>query len=204
MSDTDHSRPDASVEETTDGEPPNKDATPESSPTKEEITEIVTQVRALSSTDAERQTTDQFSQKVRNLVGRDHEVTQTELRYKPYYQFDATLRKKIFRGEDDVYRGAIIVDSLTGVARPLLKDQVETTTEEVPVAKVLEPEIDAKTAHSRANRNRIQVQQRESGKIDLGEDADLVYKPLWLVELNGGDVKVVDATNGQVFGDNLL
>lgn len=204
MSDTDHSRPDASAEDTTDGEWPDQETNRESSPTEEETTEIVTQLRTLSSTDAERQATDRFSQKMRNLVGRDHDVTQTELRYKPYYQFDATLRKKIFRGEDDVYRGAIVVDSLTGVARPLLKDQVETATEQVPVGKVLEPEIDAKTAHSRANRNRIQVQQRESGKIELGEDAVLVYKPLWLVELDGGDVKVVDATNGQVFGDNLL
>lgn len=170
---------------------------------REGTVEITTQPPSVSSDEAVERVTGRLGKKLRSL-GRSSEATRTQLRYKPYFEFDATLRKKIFRGEDDVYHGAIVVDGFTGVGRPILKEQVETTTESVAATAVLEAEIGADSARNRANRTRIKVQQRESGKIDLADTPTLVYKPLWLVELDGGDVEVVDATNGQVFGDNLV
>lgn len=168
----------------------------------DETIELVTQPMEVSSDEAEDRVTGRLSRKLRSLGGTS-EAHQTQLRYKPYFEFEATLRKKIFRGEDDVYDGAIVVDGLTGVARPILKEQVETSVERVAKADALDPEIDMQTARNRANRNRIKVQQRESGKIELGDEPSMVYKPLWLVDL-GEDVEVVDATNGQVFGDRLI
>lgn len=164
--------------------------------------EIITQPVEISSDDAAERVTGRLSQKLWSL-GVTRDVQQVQLRYKPYFEFEATLRKKIFRGDDDVYDGAIVVDGLTGVARPILKEQIETVVERVDETNVLDPELDVETAQNRANRNRIKVQQRESGKIELGEEPSIVYKPLWLVDLNK-DVEVVDATNGQVFGDSLL
>lgn len=164
--------------------------------------EIITQPVEISSNDAAERVTGRLSRKLWSL-GVTRDVQQIQLRYKPYFEFEATLRKKIFRGDDDVYDGAIVVDGLTGVARPILKEQIETVVERVDETNVLDPELDVETAQNRANRNRIKVQQRESGKIELGEEPSIVYKPLWLVDLNK-DVEVVDATNGQVFGDSLL
>lgn len=169
----------------------------------QKTTEIVCQPRSLSAADATNQVTGSLVRKVRNLWS-DSDVIRSVLRYKPYYEFDATLRKKIFRADDEVHEGAIVVDGFTGVARPILHEQVETTVERVTTDEVLDPQIDEDSAYNRANRNRIRVQQRESGKIELAEDASLVYKPLWLVELESGDVRVVDATNGQVFGESLI
>ncbi|WP_129116330.1 hypothetical protein [Halegenticoccus tardaugens] len=164
--------------------------------------EIVTQPRTISNDEARKRVMSSFSQKLRSLRP-SRAVKQTTLRYKPYFEFKATLRKRIFRGDDDIYHGAIVVDGLTGVARPILKEQVETTVERIPENNVLKPDIDEGTARNRANRNRIKVQQRESGRIELCDEPSLVYKPLWLVEL-GNDVEVVDATNGQVFAGRLL
>lgn len=194
MSDTDPSQAD---DELGDAEPQSGESADEA-----DAVEITAQPIAVSREEAADRVTDRLSQKIRSL-GASKEVEQTQLRYKPYFQFDATLRKKIFRGEDDVYDGAIVVDGLTGVARPILREQVETSLERVDAAVVLDAEIDEQTARNRANRNRIKVQQRESGKIALGDEPAMVYKPLWLVDL-GDDVEVVDATNGQVFADRLL
>lgn len=194
MSDTDTSRAD---DEIGDSEPQSRESADET-----DTIEITTQPIVVSREEAANRVTDRLSQKIR-FLGASKEVVQTQLRYKPYFQFGATLRKKIFRGEDDVYDGAIVVDGLTGVARPILREQVETSPERVDTAVVLDAEIEEQTARNRANRNRIKVQQRESGKIDLGDEPTVVYKPLWLVDL-GDDVEVVDATNGQVFADRLL
>lgn len=194
MSDTDTPQAD---DELGDAEPRSRESADEA-----DTIEITTQPIAVSREEATNRVTDRLSQKIRSLRG-STEVEQIQLRYKPYFQFDATLRKKIFRGEDDVYDGAIVVDGLTGVARPILREQVETSLERVDAAVVLDAEIDQQTARNRANRNRIKVQQRESGKIALGDEPTAVYKPLWLVDL-GDDVEVVDATNGQVFADRLL
>lgn len=194
MSDTDTPQAD---DEIGDAEPQSRESADEA-----KAIEITTQPIAVSREEAANRVTDRLSQKIRSL-GASKEVEQTQLRYKPYFQFDAALRKKIFRGEDDVYDGAIVVDGLTGVARPILREQVETSPERVDTAVVLDAEIEEQTARNRANRNRIKVQQRESGKIDLGDEPTMVYKPLWLVDL-GDDVEVVDATNGQVFADRLL
>ena len=194
MSDTDSPRTDDQLDES---EPRSRDSADEA-----DAIEITTQPIAVPSEEAANRVTDRLSQKIRSL-GASREAVRTQLRYKPYFQFDATLRKKIFRGEDDVYDGAIVVDGLTGVARPILREQVETSAERVDPAVVLDLEIEEQTARNRANRNRIKVQQRESGKIELGDEPTMVYKPLWLVDL-GDDVEVVDATNGQVFADRLL
>ena len=194
MSDTDSPRTDDELDES---EPRSRKPADET-----DAIEITTQPIAVSREEAATRVTDRLSQKIRSL-GASKEVEQTQLRYKPYFQFDATLRKKIFRGEDDVYDGAIVVDGLTGVARPILREQVETSVERVDTAVVLDAEIEEQTARNRANRNRIKVQQRESGKIELGDEPTMVYKPLWLIDL-GDDVEVVDATNGQVFADRLL
>lgn len=99
---------------------------------------------------------ERFSQKLWS-PGATRGIQRVQLRYKPYFKFEETLRKKILRGDNDVYDSVIVVDGLTGVARLILKEQIETAVERVDETDVLDPEIDVGTAQNRVNRNRIKV-----------------------------------------------
>lgn len=111
--------------------------------------EIVTQPVEISSNDAVERVIGWLSQKLWSL-GATRDVQRVQLRYKPYFEFEETFRKKIFWGDNNVYDGVIVVDGLTGVVRPVLKEQIETAVERVD-------EIDLGTARNRANRNRIKI-----------------------------------------------
>lgn len=141
--------------------------------------------------------------KVKSAVA-DVEPVVAELRYKPYYAFDLTLTKRVFRGEDIVTEGSIIVDALTDVARPFTKETVEEVAETVPAEKIIDPDVPEDAAEVTANSRRMQVQHREKGEIDMAEEPRMVYKPVWLVELSNGKVRVVDGVDGTVFSDMLL
>lgn len=134
----------------------------------------------------------------------DTEIVHVERRFKPFYRFEATLRKSFFRGDDIVHEGMIVVDSSTGVARPILKQQVETTIERIAEDDLLGCDIDENEALAKAQRQKLRTQNRDGGEIELNEDAQLVYKPVWLVEFANGDVQAIDATNGRVYDDMTL
>lgn len=118
--------------------------------------EIVTQPVEISSNGAAERVTGWLSQKLWS-PGATRGIQRVQLRYKPYFKFEETLRKKILRGDNDVYDSVIVVDWLTGVARLILKEQIETAVERVDETDVLDPEIDVGTAQNRVNRNRIKV-----------------------------------------------
>ena len=164
---------------------------------------IVTQPIKLSSTEAADRATSGLFTRMKRLAT-DVDVVRTERRFKPFYEFGAELRKAVPGRENVIYDGLIVVDAKTGIARPLLKDQVDTETRTVEEAELLPAELNVEQARRRAERQKMQTQARESGKIYLDEDGERVYKPLWLVELNNGDVTVVDATNGQTYNDMTL
>lgn len=134
----------------------------------------------------------------------DVDVVRTERRFKPFYRFDAELRKKFLKGDDIVHEGMIVIDASTGVARPILKQYVETTEKCVPESELLDRDLDQEEALKKAQRQRLQSQNRDGGEIELDADADVVYKPVWLVEFADGNVKAVDATNGRVYDDMTL
>lgn len=138
--------------------------------------------------------------RLRGLVT-DREVARTELRYKPYYAFDAVLTRRVFAGEDIVHEGSIVVDALSGISRPLLDEHVDLTETRAPRSSLLSADLDESEALREAKSRRMQVEHRERGEVEMEEAPRTVYKPVWLVELTDGDVQVVDATNGQVVGD---
>lgn len=118
--------------------------------------EIVTQPVEISSNDAAERVTGWLSQKLWS-PGATRGAQRIQLRYKPYFKVEEILRKKIFRGDDDVYDSVIVIDGLTGVARLILKEQLETAVEHVDETDVPDPEIDVGTTQNGVNRNRIKV-----------------------------------------------
>lgn len=168
-----------------------------------EETEIVTQPRSVPEQAARKQVTDSLTARVKSLVY-DKNVTRIDLRYMPYFAFDIVLMKRVFRGEDKVTEGSIIVDALSGVSRPFTTDAIETERKTVSTASVLSVEVDESDAVVEANSRRMQVQHRERGRVEMDEDPRMVHKPVWLVELVDESVKAVDAVDGQVYGDMLL
>ena len=138
------------------------------------------------------------------LLATDRTVIESVRRFKPFYRFDAELRKKFLRGDDIVHDGMIVVDASTGIARPILDEYVETTTTRVPEAELLECDINEEEALRKARRQRLETQRRDGGEITLSADADIIYKPVWLVEFADGRVKSVDATDGEVYDDMTL
>lgn len=170
--------------------------------TDEEI-DIVTQPVSVPEKAARKQVSDSITTRVKNLVY-DKDVTQTELRYKPYFAFDVVMTKRVFRGEDNVTEGSIIVDALTGISRPFTTDAIETEHKTVPAESILPVEVDESDAVVEANSRRMQVEHRESGRVEMDEDPRKVHKPVWLIELADESVKAVDAVDGRVYGDMLL
>lgn len=168
-----------------------------------EDTEIVTQPQAVPEQAARKQVTDRLTARVKRLVY-DKDVVRTDLRFKPYFAFEVVLTKRVFRGEDKVTEGSIIVDALSGITRPFTTDAIETERKTVPSVSVLPVEVDESDAVVEANSRRMQVQHRERGKVEMDEEPRMVHKPIWLVELADGSVKAVDAVDGRVYGDMLL
>lgn len=169
----------------------------------DEETEIVTQPVSVPEQEARKQVTEGITARVKNLVY-DKDVLRTERRYKPYFAFDVVMTKRVFRGEDKVTEGSIIVDALSGISRPFTTDAIETEHRTVSAASVLPVEVDESEAVVEANSRRMQVEHRERGRVEMDEDAHMVHKPVWLVELADESVKVVDAVDGRVYGDMLL
>lgn len=165
--------------------------------------EITVQPASVSEDEARNRVTGRPVARLKRLVV-DREVACTELRYKPYYAYGTVLRKRVFAGEDIVREGVIVVDALSGISRPLLEVDVELSDERVQESALLSPDLDESAAAREARSRRMQVEHRERGEVEMDETPRTVYKPVWLVELTNGDVRVVDATNGQVVGDLVL
>lgn len=168
----------------------------------EQSVEIDTQPAALSESDAIERVGGQFLTQVKSFVS-EVESVQAQLRYKPFYAFDVTLTKRVFRGEDVVSEGRIIVDALTDIARPFTKEAIDETTKHVQKDRVISPQVSEDDAVVTANSRRMQVEHREKKEVEMDESPRLVYKPVWLVELSNDDVRVVDAVNGSVHGDSF-
>jgi hypothetical protein len=165
--------------------------------------EIVTQPVQLAEDDALEQVRSHVPDRIRSTV-KDVEPVRAVLRYKPFYAYDVRLIKRVFRGDDDVTEGSIVVDAMADVARPFTEEDIEETETSVPADQVFDPEISEDDAELTANSRRMQVAHRERGDMEMDEEPSLVYKPVWLVELANGEVRVVDGVDGAVFSDMLL
>jgi hypothetical protein len=168
-----------------------------------QYTEIVTQPITVPEEDAVERVSSGIVSRLKRLYS-DEEVVRAERRFKPFYRFGAVLRKKFLKGDDIVHEGMIVVDASTGVARPILKQHVETTEKHVPESELIARDLSEDDALSEAQRQKLRTQSRDGGEIELDADADVVYKPVWLVEFADGGVKAVDATNGQVYDDMTI
>ena len=169
----------------------------------ERTVEIQTQPIRFSEDDACERIGGQPLAKAKSIVS-NIESIDVELRYKPFYAFDVTLTKRIFRGEDAVSEGRIVVDAMTNIARPFTKEEIEEITETVCEGCVISPQVSEEDAVMTANSRRMQVEHREQKQVDMNETLQLVYKPVWLVELANGEVWVVDGVDGKVYSDALL
>lgn len=165
--------------------------------------DIVAQSATVDEAEARERVTERPLAKLKGIVS-DQKITQVELRYKPFYGYDAVLTKRVFAGENIVYEGLIVVDALSGISRPLLEEHIELTELTVEESILLSPELDESEAHIKAKSRRMQVEHRERGKVEMENEPRMVYKPVWLIELVTKDVQVVDATNGRVVGDLVL
>lgn len=134
----------------------------------------------------------------------DRTAVELTLRYKPYYYFDATLRKTYLMDDDLVYEGAIVVDPMTDISRAVLQEQVDIESREVDAAALLSAETDPSSALATAKGRRLQVEQQERGEIEMADTPRTVYKPVWLVELSSGTVEVVDGSTGEVASEVLV
>lgn len=169
----------------------------------EDTAEIVTQPVQLSEENALEQVQSRFLAQIKSSMT-DIEPVRAVLRYKPFYAYEVTLTKRVFRGDDVVREGYIVVDAMADVARPFTTEEIEETEADVPVEQLLEPQISKKDALSTANSRRMQVEHREGGNMDIIEEPTPVYKPVWLVELTNDEVRVVDGIDGTVFSDMLI
>lgn len=165
--------------------------------------EITAQRGVVSEEKARKRVIERPVARLKRLVV-DREIVRVLRRYKPFYAFDAVLTKRMFAGEDLVYEGLIVVDALSGLSRPFLKEQVDLIEERAAESALIPPDLDESDAHREARSRRMQVEHREGGEVEMVETSRMVYKPVWLVELTNGDVRVVDATNGRVVGDEVL
>lgn len=165
--------------------------------------EIVTQPKQLSENDALKQVQERNLAKLKSAITKVEPV-RAVLRYKPFYAYDVTLTKRVFRGENKVTEGRIVADALGDVARPFTAEEVEDSQTTVSNDQLIEPQISKEDAELTANSRRMQVEHRERGNVDMEDEPQLVHKPVWLVELSNGEVRVVDGTDGTVFSDMLL
>jgi hypothetical protein len=165
--------------------------------------EIVAQPVALSEDEARARVDQRPVERLRSLVS-SREAVAGELRYKPFYAFPVVLRKRVFMSDDVVSEGRVIVDGLTDISRPFTEESIDEETVEVSPEQLIEPSVDAEDALVTAKSRRMQVEHRERGEMEMEETPSMVYKPVWLFRLATGDVRVVDATNGNVFSDLLL
>lgn len=131
-------------------------------------------------------------------------VEAAELGYKPFYAVEASLRKERIVGEEDTKRGAIYVDAVTGIARARPEGYADLETTAVSPADLISPELDEAAAVEEARSFAVKVERREKREADLGTEADLVYKPVWVVTLASGRNCVVDASTGEVFTEASL
>lgn len=153
--------------------------------------------------EAESKVQKKIISKVKRVYSEQQPV-RSELRYKPYYLFETHLSKEHFLGEDFETDGAVVVDGVTGVTRPLMDQDIDLTAEEVATGNLLETNVDEGEAITEANSRRMQIAAREKGEVSLDEDYTMIYKPIWLVELSSGEVKVVDGETGRVVSDMVF
>lgn len=165
--------------------------------------EIETLPRQVEETQARKRVENRLFGRLKGLVT-DRSVVEISLRYKPYFYFDATLRKTYLTDEDLVYEGAIVVDPMTDISRAVLEEQVDIETREVDETALLPMDADPEEALKTAKGRRMQVEQQERGDVEMAETPRIVYKPVWLVELASGSVEVVDGTTGEVASEVLL
>lgn len=165
--------------------------------------EIETLPLQVAEADARNRVEGRLFGRLKGLVT-DRSVAAVTLRYKPYYYFDATLRKTYLTDDDLVYEGAIVVDPMTDISRAMLQEQVEIETREVESNALLAADTEPAAALSTAKGRRMQVEQQERGDVEMAETPRRVYKPVWLVELSSGSVEVVDGTTGEVASEVLL
>jgi len=165
--------------------------------------EIVAQPVALSEEEARERVTHSPVERLRSLVT-SRKVVTGKLKYKPFYAFPVVLRKRVFRGDDIVKEGRIIVDGLSDISRPFTEESIEEEEVVVSDGQLIKPTVDVEDALVTAKSRRMQVEHRERGEMEIEETPSVVYKPVWLFELGTGDIRVVDATDGSVFSDLLI
>mgnify|MGYP006914282453 CR=1 FL=1 len=169
----------------------------------EQTVEITTQPCQLSREDALDQVRNRALAKIKTAV-KEIEPTRVVRRYKPFYSYDVMLTKPVFRGEDDVTEGTIVVDAMTDIARPFTSEAVNEKIKQVSTGEIIDPELSPDEALVTANSRRMQVEHRERGSIDIDDDPTLVYKPVWIVEMSNGDVRVVDGVEGDVLSNMIV
>ena len=172
-------------------------------PNMESTVDVVAQPIALSEDEARERMAHTPIERLKSLLS-SREVVDGELRYKPFYAFSVELRKRVFRGEDIVSEGRIIVDGMTDISRPFTEESIEDETVEVASDQLIEPTVDVEEALVTAKGRRMQVEHRERGEMEMNETPETVYKPVWVFKLANGDIRVVDAINGTVYNDLLL
>lgn len=165
--------------------------------------EIVTQPEQLSEEQAFEQVQNRTVDRLKSAITAVEPIRAVR-RYKPFYSYDVTLTKRMFRGDDIVTEGCIVVDAMANIARPFTSERIDETHMTVSPNQILSPQISEEEALQTANSRRMQVEHRERGSVEMNEDPQTVYKPVWIVELSNDELRVVDAVDGTVFSDLLL
>lgn len=130
-------------------------------------------------------------------------IKTTELYFKPYFLTSARQRKRFGINNFEDMQIYISVDGLTGVAS-VLKDPPECS--DVPHVElrerghILEPAISDDRALNRTQRRQTHVEVRTKSRVHLEGSPVLVYKPIWLIELEARRRRrfAVDSVNGYV------
>jgi hypothetical protein len=122
----------------------------------------------------------------------------TELRFKPHWEVEATVRLRLFAHEQQVQVNAI-VDGLTGIARCRRPGQTpELELRAVDAERRVVPAVDEAMALEAARKVIGRMARRRRGVLDRLETPVLFYKPVWLVAetIGGAPRYVVDGHTG--------
>jgi hypothetical protein len=121
-----------------------------------------------------------------------------ELRFKPHWEVESTVRLRLFAHEQQMQVNAI-VDGLTGIARCRRPGQTpELELRSVEPECLVPPAVDEAMALDGARKVIGRMARRRRGVLDKLEPPVLFYKPVWLVAETVGDTPcyVVDGHTG--------
>lgn len=132
-------------------------------------------------------------------------VEAVELLYKPYYEYPAVLRKTQLLGDSFEDDAVVVVDGMTGITRGYPRSDITTEAASVPESKLLPTEIAAEQAEVQARSKRSHMELREKRQVEIeAYDPEIVYKPLWAIELEDEDLRLIDANTGEAYGVGFL